>query len=91
MTYLYEVQIGPQYVGKGHGSRLLNQFEQTVLASQSATTRPKAVPEPLPKLLMCTVHKSNLPSLRFFEKAGYGRDRDSPEDAGYVILSKQLA
>merc|ERR1739848_238991 len=81
VTYIYEIQIKKGNTGRGLGKLLIKKLEEVV--------RNKIIDD-LPFLIMCTVAKNNTGSFNFFKKYGFKIDRESPKDALYWIMSKQL-
>ena len=79
VTYIYEIQVESEFQGQKIGKSLLEELEKVVSNDVD-----------LPNLLMCTVQSSNERSLNFFKKSGFLVDQESPDGAGYEILSKQL-
>jgi RimJ/RimL family protein N-acetyltransferase len=71
-----DIWIRPEYRGKGFGFKILKEFD-------------KIAPEILKKkkakklCIAATIHKSNIPSISIFEKAGYKR-------ASYIHMQKLI-
>ena len=85
VVYIYEFQIEPEYQGFGVGQFMMNWVE--TLAKYLKFTS-----------IMLTVFKENIAAFKFYKKAGFNLDQDSPGSCdldgtsahGYEILRKGL-
>ena len=83
VLYIYEFQVEPDYQGLGLGQSMLTWVE--------ALARHLNL-----RSLMLTVFKANVAAFRFYQKAGFTLDQDSPGlvdvegSHGYEILSKAV-
>ena len=77
VAYVYELQVEDDARGRGVGRALMARVESIAENTRMART-------------MLTVLKTNAAAARFYERLGYGEDRDTPRDEAchYVILTK---
>lgn len=101
--YLYEIQILPQYQGKGVGARLMEQFHQlaSLVNSQTSNTELELHSLLSTEATSLTVFSDNEKAFAWYKRNGYVECSDSPVDRvlrngtvikpPYYLLTRPLA